>query len=221
MVNEFASRGITVHGAVRSETDVEELRAKYGAPHRFLAADVTDPEQLEGFARDAFESGGVDIVVANAGVINERAPVWEIPGPTWRRALDVNLLGVVNTIKAFLPGMIAARKGLFIGMSSGWGRSASAGLGPYCAGKFAVEGLMGSLALDLADKQSPVAAVALDPGGGVNTDMLVSCLPESHEQFRSPDVWAKGAVDYIVDRLFLDAKSGSLEIPESAHAPYE
>ncbi len=221
LVDEFASRGITVYGAVRSEDDAEKFRVEFGPPHRFFAADVTDPESLDRLARAAFDSGGVDIVIANAGVINEREPLWEISGETWRMAMDINVLGMVNTIKAFLPGMIAADKGLFVGMSSGWGRSASAGLGPYCAGKFAVEGLMGSLALDLAGKGSPVAAVALDPGGGVNTDMLVSCLPDSHGDYRTADVWAVGAVDYIVNTLFANAKSGSREIPESAHAPCE
>ncbi|MBD8554770.1 SDR family NAD(P)-dependent oxidoreductase [Rhizobium sp. CFBP 8762] len=83
-------------------------------------------------------------------------------------------MGVIETARCFLPAMIARDSGVFVAMSSGWGRSTSAGLGPYCASKFAVEGLVGVLNDDLPPQ---VCAIALDPGNRVNTNMLnPACL---------------------------------------------
>ena len=55
-------------------------------------------------------------------------------------ALAVNVGGVANLMRAFLPAMIARGRGTFVAISSGWGRRGKEGLSPYCASKFAVEG---------------------------------------------------------------------------------
>lgn len=214
----FSAREFRVFGTTRKAEDAARLEQEFKGPHRFFAVDSTDPDGLTALAEEAFKLGPVDIVIANAGVINARTPVWDIPKEIWDQNLDINVMGMVHTIRAFLPGMIATDHGTFIGLSSGWGRSSSSGLGPYCASKFAVEGLIGCLVLDLKKQASAVTAVALDPGGGINTDMLADCLPDEHNDYRSAEAWSKGAVSYIENVLMQGRQSGSQEVPESAHA---
>jgi len=215
---EFASRGYRVIGTTRSEEDAKRLSGVFGAPHRVAAIDSTDPDGLRRLAEKAKDGGGVDLVIANAGVINPRAPAWEIPLEMWDQHIAVNVSGMVATMQAFLPLLQRSKNGTFIGMSSGWGRTPSLGLGPYCASKFAVEGFIGVLVEDLANENSKVNAIALDPGGGVNTDMLAECLPEEHEQYRDASAWAPGAVNYILNDLVAQRATGSHEVPESAHS---
>jgi NAD(P)-dependent dehydrogenase (short-subunit alcohol dehydrogenase family) len=90
--------------------------------------------------------------------------------------------------------MIKRKKGLIIIVSSGWGRSAAAEMAPYCASKWAVEGLTLALAHELP---AGMAAVTLNPGI-VKTDMLSKCWPEHTQEYEPPDVWAGRAVDFIL-----------------------
>ena len=85
--------------------------------------------------------------------------------------MAVNVSGTLNVIRAFVPAMIAAGRGVIANLSSGWGRSTDALVGPYCASKYAIEGLTGSLAQELP---RPLAAVAVSPGV-IDTDMLRRC----------------------------------------------
>lgn len=202
----LAARGHQVYGCALS-TDLSAT--EQGNPALFNAS-VSHPAEMQRFAEQANRDGAVDIVIANAGVIHERKPAWEIPLQEWARVVDVNVLGVVNTLHAFLPAMLDRQQGLFIAISSGWGRSASWGLGPYCASKFAVEGMIGSLNADLPEG---VQAVALDPGNGVNTQMLSVCLPNEHEDYIRPEEWAEHAADYIINHLYQDKVAGSKTVP--------
>lgn len=202
----LATRGHQVYGC---QLAVDAGGAPPGNPAVSIAS-VTEPQDMQQFAQAVERDGPIDIVVCNAGVITARKPAWEIPLDDWARVMEVNVLGVVNTLHAFMPAMVDRDQGLFVAISSGWGRSAAWGLAPYCASKFAVEGLIGSLGADLP---AGVSAVALDPGNGVNTQMLSTCLPDEHEQYISPEEWAEHAADYIVNRLYRERISGSCTVP--------
>lgn len=201
----LAARGHQVYGC---QLAVDAPARPLDNPALYSAS-VTEPHDMQQFAHAVGREGAVDIVVCNAGVIAERKPAWEVSIADWASVMEVNVLGVVNTLHAFMPAMLDRRQGLFIAISSGWGRSASWGLAPYCASKFAVEGLIGSL---IADLPEGVNAVALDPGNGVNTEMLSKCLPDEHMQYISPQIWAEHAADYIVDHLYRDKISGSCTV---------
>lgn len=214
----FAARGATVAGCA---TDADRLRAvdaELGPPHLIRVASVTDEDAMARFAEEACRDGAPDLVIANAGVINPRQPAWELPVAQWRRVLEVNVVGVAITARAFLPAMVAAGSGLFVATSSGWGRSADWGLGPYCASKFAVEGLVDTLLHDLPEG---VRAIALDPGGGINTRMLAECLPDEHEDYVSPERWGPGAAAYIATELYATGARGSHTIPDQSAAVKE
>jgi SDR family mycofactocin-dependent oxidoreductase len=114
--------------------------------------DVRDAEGQLRLAADAMEQfGRLDIVVANAGVLNW-GRLWEISAQQWQDTLDVNLTGVWNTIKAVVPVMIAAGNGgSIITISSAAGIKAVPGCGHYCASKFGVVALTNSLAVELGE----------------------------------------------------------------------
>jgi SDR family mycofactocin-dependent oxidoreductase len=95
--------------------------------------------------------GRLDIVVANAGVLNW-GRLWEISAQQWQDVIDVNLTGLWNTVKAVVPPMIeAANGGSIITISSAAGVKAVPGCGHYCASKFGVVGLTNSLAVELGE----------------------------------------------------------------------
>ncbi|WP_199256197.1 mycofactocin-coupled SDR family oxidoreductase [Mycolicibacterium mengxianglii] len=114
--------------------------------------DVRDAAGQQHMVAEAIEQfGRLDIVVANAGVLNW-GRLWEISAQQWQEMLDVNLTGVFNTVKATVPAMIAADNGgSIITISSAAGVKAVPGCGHYCASKFGVVGLTNSLAVELGE----------------------------------------------------------------------
>ena len=172
------------------------------------AVDVADAAAVRGVGRrDPRELGAPDLVIANAGVVNAPRRSGSSRPTSLRRALAVNAGGVANLLRAFLPAMIARGTGTFVAISSGWGRRGKEGLSPYCASKFAVEGLVQSVALEVP---APLRVVSLDPGNGVRTAMLDTCLPDELDvAYPSPADWAAQAVEFLL---------GEVLRPERQHA---
>jgi len=83
---------------------------------------------------------------------------------------------------------------VIVNFSSGWGRSTDAEVAPYCATKWAIEGLTQALAQELP---SGMAAVPLNPGI-IATDMLQSCFGDSASRYPSPQTWAKKSVPFLL-----------------------
>ena len=81
--------------------------------------------------------------------MNDSAPAWEIGAAQFDRLMQVNVSGTMNVIRHFAPPMISRRRGVFANFSSGWGRSAAPDVAPYCASKWAIEGLTRALAQEL------------------------------------------------------------------------
>ena len=157
--------------------------------------DITSENDVQQFAKIANETVGVpDILINNAGVINRSAPLWEVPADEFTNLIDINVNGVASTIRAFVPQMIQRGQGVIVNFSSGWGRSTSPEVAPYCASKYAIEGLSEALAQELPPG---LASVALNPGI-INTEMLQSCFGESATNYPSPTTWAETAVPFIL-----------------------
>jgi NAD(P)-dependent dehydrogenase (short-subunit alcohol dehydrogenase family) len=106
----------------------------------------------------------------------------------------VNLKGTANVIRHFVPAMVKRKSGVIVNFSSGWGRSTSAEVAPYCATKWAIEGLTQALAQELP---AGMAAVPLNPGI-INTGMLRSCFGGSASGYPTPQAWAKIAAPFLL-----------------------
>src|SRR5262249_27607943 len=135
-----------------------------------------------------------DLLLNNAALINANAPVWKVPVDAFDQVIDVNIKGVVNLIRHFLPAMIERGKGIVVNFSSGWGRSTSPEVAPYCATTWAIEGLTRALAAELP---KGLAAIPLNPGI-IDTDMLRSCFGSSAGSYPNATEWAERAVPFLL-----------------------
>jgi NAD(P)-dependent dehydrogenase (short-subunit alcohol dehydrogenase family) len=191
----FAAGGHTVIGCGRSAGEIAELRQERGAPHVFDVVDVTNKDHVKAWSeRTLAAHGAPDLLVNNAAAINRNAPLWAVPAEEFDRVVDVNLKGVANVIRAFVPAMIARGRGVIVNLSSGWGRATAPQVAPYCASKWGIEGLTRALAQELP---SGLAAVALNPGI-IDTEMLRSCFGGKAAHYPGPDAWAKTAVPFLL-----------------------
>src|SRR5262245_50722054 len=195
MVEKFVELGHTVCGCGRSRDGVETLRRRFGPPHDFALVDVSLESQVEPWAARILSSRGApDLLINNAAVINQNAPLWQVPAEEFNQVLDVNVKGVANVIRHFVPAMVARKSGVIVNFSSGWGRSTSAEVAPYCASKWAIEGLTLALAQELP---RGMAAVPLNPGV-IDTDMLRSCFGGSASRYPSAKKWSEQAIPFIL-----------------------
>ena len=180
MVEWFATNGHTVIGCGRSASKVADMSTKFQAYNvKFSVVDVTAPEEIENWAKESIQLyGAPDFLVNNAGLTNKPDNLWD-----------------VSCIHYFLPYMIEAKKGVVVNLSSGWGRMASPKMAPYCATKFAIEGISKALAQELP---SPLVSVPLDPGGAIHTEMTETVFKEGAKMQRSPQQWAETACPFIL-----------------------
>ncbi len=210
LATELVSHGWRVAGC---GTSAASMAAAGDTGVHLSVVDVTDVPSVTAWAH---EIGAPDLVIANAGVVNAPAPIWDIAPETFEQALAVNVGGVANLARAFLPAMIARGSGTFVAISSGWGRRGKEGLSPYCASKFAVEGLVQSVALEVP---APVLVVSLDPGNGVRTAMLDTCLPDERDvPYPTPEAWASQAIAYLLDEALHAPNGSALKVPGVAIA---
>ncbi len=209
MVDRFVEAGQTVIGCGRSEEHLQELRSLYGAPHRFDRVDVADDAQVAAWAQTVLSAGIVpDLVLNNAAIINQTAPLWKISAEEFQRLMNVNVVGTANVIRHFVPAMIQRGHGVIVNFSSGWGRSTSPEVAPYCATKYAIEGLTLALAQELP---YGMAAIPLNPGI-INTEMLQLCWADGANRYPTPDQWSRVAVPFLLS-LGPKDNGDSLSVP--------
>jgi len=195
MTEKFIELGHTVLGCGRSREVIETLRSRYRPPNDFAAIDIALESQVEPWAARLLSSHGApDLLINNAAVINQSAPLWQVPSDEFDRVIDVNIKGVANVIRHFVPAMLARKSGLIINFSSGWGRAVAADVAPYCASKWAIEGLTQALAEELP---RGMGAIPLNPGV-IDTDMLRTCFGGSASRYPSPQKWVEKAVPFIL-----------------------
>lgn len=191
----FIASGHQVLGCGRSRAQVDELTQQFGLPHDFAAVDVTDASAVTAWAQRLLAAGGPpDLLINNAAVINPNAPLWEVSAEAFDQVIDVNIKGVANVLRAIVPAMVARQRGVIVNLSSGWGRSVSPEVAPYCASKWAIEGLTRALAQELP---AGMAAVPLNPGI-IDTDMLRSCFGGNASSYPSPSKWARAAAPFLL-----------------------
>ncbi|MZR11684.1 SDR family NAD(P)-dependent oxidoreductase [Maritimibacter sp. DP07] len=177
------------------------------------ALDISDPEAVQA-ARDAITAqiGPPDLLVNAAGLLIRGVPVAEIPHEAWRRVLDVNLLGVVNAVRSFLPDLkqaegpahiitVASISGFFAGDRR---------IGAYATSKFAVVGYSEALAEELTGSNVTITLVA---PGQVATDFYRNSAPATQRfgmagrMTETPEDIRNGMDPARVASLALDAAS--------------
>ncbi|WP_082690739.1 SDR family oxidoreductase [Mycobacterium sp. M26] len=149
------ARRLRRKGAKLVLTDIDaaplaELAAELGEEHVLTAvADVRDLAAMQAVADQAVQRfGGIDVVVANAGIATYGS-VLQVDPEAFKRLMDINVNGVFHTVRATLPSVIE-RRGYVLIVSSLAAYSAAPGLAPYHAAKAAVEHFANALRIEVA-----------------------------------------------------------------------
>ncbi|ACQ81229.1 short-chain dehydrogenase/reductase SDR [Beutenbergia cavernae DSM 12333] len=149
--------GLGAAAAVRLAEDgleVVTVDMANGADH---VLDVTDDDAVAALAQRV---GPVDVLVNSAGVVGPNAPLVETTSQQWRQVLDVNVVGTVAMMRAFVPGMVGAGWGRVVNLASMAGKDGNPNLSIYSASKAAVIALTKSAGKELATTGVLVNAVA-------------------------------------------------------------
>ena len=163
--------GAVVTALGRQGAAIDELIAQGDA--RFSAvADVTDQAAVTTAIAQAAARQPIDILIANAGAA-ESAPFAKSDAALFKRMMDVNFTGVVNSIQAVLPSMRSRPFGRIVVIASTAGLKGYAYVSAYAAAKHAAIGLVRSLALELAPTQIIVNAVC---PGFTDTDLVAGSI---------------------------------------------
>jgi NAD(P)-dependent dehydrogenase (short-subunit alcohol dehydrogenase family) len=195
MAEGFIARGHRVRGCGRDPDAIAVLNRIHAPHHRFEVVDVADEAAVASWAASVLEEAGPpDLLLNNAAVINRNAPLWRVPAEEFDRLVDINIKGVANVIRHFVPAMVERGTGVIVNFSSGWGRETDPEVAPYCASKWAMEGLSKALARELP---KGMAAIPLSPGI-IDTDMLRACFGGDAGMYPGPEEWAKTAVPYLL-----------------------
>ncbi len=179
----FDRLGYRVFAGVRKASDGEAL-AKAASPRLTpVIIDVTDARTITEAAAQVEQAlGDVPLVglVNNAG-IGIGGPVEFLQASELRRQMEVNLIGPVAVTQAFMP-MLRRSRGRIVVISSIGGKVATPLLGPYCASKFALEGLCDSMRAEL--KPFGISVSIVEPGG-VKTAMVDKARSAADDALRS------------------------------------
>ncbi|WP_342246691.1 SDR family NAD(P)-dependent oxidoreductase [Pseudomonas sp. OTU5201] len=202
LAEEAGARGLRL---VLSDVSGERLTALaerlqgQGVEVASLVVDVGDSKQVDALRDLAVQRfGGVDLLFNNAGVM-QTGFSWEIDSAQWQRLLAINLGGVINGVRSFVPLLLGQqRPARVVNTASLAGLICSPMLGPYTVSKQAVVALSETLHYELAMLQSQVAVAVLCPGpvasdimasneaGGAATQQLDDLLDSSIRQGMDP-----------------------------------
>jgi len=152
--------GATVGLSGTRTEPLETLAAKLGDRAHVLPCNLSDPEAVAALPKQAAEAmGSVDILVNNAGITRDNL-FMRMSDDEWQSVLDVNLTATFKLCKGVLRGMMKARWGRIVNISSVVGSTGNPGQGNYAAAKAGMVGMSKSLAHEVASRGVTVNAVA-------------------------------------------------------------
>lgn len=168
---EFAEKGAQVVLLARSSDAIAEIAGNIGKQALAIACDVSRYWEVDGaFDVVRREFGTLDVLVNNAGVIDPIGSLSDSDPEAWSHAIDINLKGVYNGVRAALPKMLAQGGGTILNVSSGAAHSPLEGWSAYCSGKAAAAMLTRCVHLENVD--AGIRVMGLSPGT-VATEMQV------------------------------------------------
>lgn len=176
LTDRFVAAGMKV---VLGDVDEVRLRAteaelrEGGADVLPAVIDVSLPESMEELARKTLERYGAAHVMCNNAGVAGVGDQWTGPMSVWEWVVNINLYGVVNGIRAFLPIMLDQNEGHIVNTASMAGLVAMPGFGPYNATKHAVVAISEGLFLELKTKGVNVSCSCLCPGF-VKTNLMTN-----------------------------------------------
>jgi NAD(P)-dependent dehydrogenase (short-subunit alcohol dehydrogenase family) len=148
----LAARGARIVAVDRDGKQLQAAIKDLPAEALAVTADVTQEDEVAGYVRAAIDKfGAIDVFYNNAGIEGDIAPMVRYSLETFRRVLDVNVVGVFLGLKHVLPVMLKQNRGSIINTASIAGLIGSPEIPAYTASKHAVIGLTKSAAIDCTD----------------------------------------------------------------------
>lgn len=170
--------GATVGLSGTREGPLHALAAELGARAHALPCNLSDPEAVNGLPKAAADAmGGLDILVNNAGITRDTL-MMRMSDEQWSQVLDVNLTAAMRLMRASLRGMMKARWGRIINISSVVGATGNPGQANYVASKAGLVGLSKALAQEVASRGITVNCVA---PGFIATPMTEALTPAQQD----------------------------------------
>jgi NAD(P)-dependent dehydrogenase (short-subunit alcohol dehydrogenase family) len=149
------------------------------------AVDVVSADQVGAAAAEtAGRFGGIDILVANAGITGPTVPTWEYPPEEWRRVLEIDLTGIFLCCRAVVPGMRAQHYGRIVNIASIAGKEGNPNASAYSAAKAGVIALTKSLGKELA-----------------GDDIAVNCITPAAAKTRIFEQMSQAHIDYMLSKI--------------------
>ncbi len=178
IADHLAALGHDVFGTATSVSGAEAISERLGAGHG-VVLDVTDPDSIDAAMTLVQERAGwPSILVNNAGITKDQLLLRQ-RDEEWQAVIDANLTGVMRVTRAALKGMLKARFGRLIHISSVVAATGNPGQTNYAAAKAGLEGFSRSLALEIASRNITSNVVA---PGFIETDMTASLSDEQKER---------------------------------------
>jgi 2-dehydro-3-deoxy-L-rhamnonate dehydrogenase (NAD+) len=147
--------------------------------------DVVNAEQVDAAAAATVAHfGGIDILIAGAGITGPNLPTWEYPAEAWRRVLDIDLTGVFLCCRAIVPVMRAAKYGRIVNIASIAGKEGNPNASAYSAAKAGVIALTKSLGKELAGE-----------------NVAVNCITPAAARTRIFDQMTPAHIDYMLSKI--------------------
>jgi 2-dehydro-3-deoxy-L-rhamnonate dehydrogenase (NAD+) len=163
---------------------VADELADQGRVHH-VAVDVSDPAAVDAATRTTIDAlGGIDILVANAGIAGPNSLAWEYPIEAWQQVLDVNLTGVFLCCRSVVPHMIRQKYGRIVNVASIAGKEGNPTASAYSASKAGVIALTKSLGKELA-----------------GYDIAVNCITPAAAQTRILEQCTQAHIDYMLSKI--------------------
>lgn len=193
---QLSNQGHNVIATARTESNLQKLSADAASGTITpVAADLTDPDEIQNIAEAAKHLNGIDGLINNAGLVH-RESFMETGIDSFQRLMDVNVYGIVRLVQALKPLMKEGSHILNISSMSGYqGSLKFPGLSAYGAAKAAVIGLSEVLSAEFAEDKISVNCLAI---GAVQTEMLSEAFP-GFEAPVSPEQMGGYVADFILN----------------------
>ena len=181
IADQLGAQGITVVGTATSESGAAQISERFkaaGITGKGMVLNVKDSDAVEAVIKAITEEfGTVTILVNNAGITQDNL-LMRMKDEEWNSVIDTNLTAIYRVSKACLRGMMKARWGRIINITSVVGAMGNAGQSNYAATKAGAAGFARSLAAEVGSRNITVNSVA---PGFIDTDMT-HVLPEEQKQ---------------------------------------
>ena len=182
--------------------------------------DVSNFKEVEKTIAEITKKRNIDILINNAGITGPTAPLWEYDIDTWKKVVDINLMGTFNCCRAIVPNMIKNNYGRIVNVASVAGKDGNANASAYSSGKAGAIGLTKSLGKELADKNIAVNAVTpagaktriLDQMTKEHVQRMLSKVPRGRflevEEFTSLICWLSSEENTFSTAAVFDISGG-------------